>query len=112
MKVEYLGQLACGWRVQSLIDAGGRLRLSILGLELAIALAAVAQALPVPYLLLGLAVFPHSKPLGCIPKGSRRRRWPQYHMTQNQTARADYINVTWEENMHLNSVCSGSSTNI
>lgn len=61
------GQLVWDGGVQALVHAGGVLRLPVLGLQLAVALAAVAQALPVPYLLLGLTVVTHAKPLGCAP---------------------------------------------
>lgn len=74
----------CGWRLQALVDAGGRLWLSVLGLQLAVALAAVAQALAVPYLLLGLTVLAHPEPLGRVPGGTGREEGG-LGVTQSQT---------------------------
>lgn len=59
-----------GWRLQRLVEAAGRVRLSILDLQLAKALAAVTQAPPLPDLLLALAVIPHTKPLRSVPDGT------------------------------------------
>lgn len=72
LKVKYLGHLMCSRRVQAWVEAGSCIRLSILGLQLAIALATVAQTLPLPYLLLGFTIFTHTKPLGCIPSSTER----------------------------------------
>lgn len=47
-----------------------------------------------PYLLLGLTVFTHPKPLGCIPRSTERRGWPQYHIIQTtQKARTALATV-------------------
>lgn len=107
----YLGHLICGWWVQTLVDAGGHLRVSILGLQLAIALAAMAQALPVPYLLVGLTAFPHSKPLGCVPRDRERRGWIRYQLIQSQTARTNYVKVTQKENIWIMCAVEGKRLN-
>ena len=54
----------CLGGVQALVHTGRVVRLPVLGLQLAIALAAVAHALPLPRLLLRLTVIAHAEPLG------------------------------------------------